>query len=200
MDNVKFLTHQFNITLYHTYFADGTVALVVHGNNQFMLQDMVSKYLRSDRNDTSIAVSLQVVVKKIEVLRRRNRSKQSCNPDWMNWDQHFIAKYAEEIGCTPSYLDPHENIPICGNQMQMKKWYDFLPNLKNKKDNVPCQEMPRIDYDISDTFGTLRTDGIFKITTTYPQQAKIITQTRAVDYQALIGNIGGYIGLFLGTI
>ena len=38
------------------------------------------------------------------------------------------------------------------------------------------------------------------LTIQYPQKAKIITQSRAVDGNALIGNIGGYIGLFLGTI
>ena len=33
-----------------------------------------------------------------------------------------------------------------------------------------------------------------------PQLAKIITKSRAVDVHALIGNIGGYIGLFLGIL
>ena len=32
----------------------------------------------------------------------------------------------------------------------------------------------------------------------YPKEVKIITQSKEVDFHALIGNIGGYLGLFLG--
>ena len=32
----------------------------------------------------------------------------------------------------------------------------------------------------------------------YPEEIKIITQSKEVDGNSLIGNIGGYIGLFLG--
>ena len=32
----------------------------------------------------------------------------------------------------------------------------------------------------------------------YPDKMTIISQTQAVDFHSLIGNIGGYIGLFLG--
>ena len=33
----------------------------------------------------------------------------------------------------------------------------------------------------------------------YPKELKVISQSKEVDGHALIGNIGGYIGLFLGT-
>ena len=32
----------------------------------------------------------------------------------------------------------------------------------------------------------------------YPEEVKIITQSKEVDVHSLIGNIGGYLGLFLG--
>ena len=32
----------------------------------------------------------------------------------------------------------------------------------------------------------------------YPEEIKIITQSKEVDVHSLIGNVGGYIGLFLG--
>ena len=37
-----------------------------------------------------------------------------------------------------------------------------------------------------------------QIDITYPEYARIITQSKDVDIHALIGNIGGYVGLFLG--
>ena len=38
----------------------------------------------------------------------------------------------------------------------------------------------------------------FGVGIVYPEQMKIISQSQAVDFHSLIGNIGGYIGLFLG--
>ena len=34
----------------------------------------------------------------------------------------------------------------------------------------------------------------------YPQYVRIISQSKDVDIHALIGNIGGYVGLFLGNV
>ena len=34
----------------------------------------------------------------------------------------------------------------------------------------------------------------------YPEEVKIITQSQDVDVHSLIGNIGGYLGLFLGNL
>ena len=39
----------------------------------------------------------------------------------------------------------------------------------------------------------------FRFEITYPRYARIIVQSKDVDIHALIGNIGGYVGLFLGT-
>ena len=33
----------------------------------------------------------------------------------------------------------------------------------------------------------------------YPEEIKYITKSKAVDIHSLIGNCGGYLGLFLGT-
>ena len=38
------------------------------------------------------------------------------------------------------------------------------------------------------------------ISVSYPNLMKVISQEQDVDVHALIGNIGGYIGLFLGKI
>ena len=57
--------------------------------------------------------------------------------------------------------------------------------------------MPRIDSDILDIKGAY---GLIQIFIGFPHEVKIITQSRAIDFDALIGNIGGYIGLFLGNL
>ena len=40
----------------------------------------------------------------------------------------------------------------------------------------------------------------FPIAVNFQSKVKIITQSQEVDVHSLIGNIGGYIGLFLGMI
>ena len=38
------------------------------------------------------------------------------------------------------------------------------------------------------------------VSLTYPPNIKLIKQEQAIDFHVLIGNIGGYIGLFLGIL
>ena len=38
----------------------------------------------------------------------------------------------------------------------------------------------------------------FDVKVIYPEYVKVIEQSKDVDIHALIGNIGGYVGLFLG--
>ena len=71
---------------------------------------------------------------------------------------------------------------------------------KEKTHYQPCQEMPRIDFVNNKGVNTFKGYFIVMLNIKYPQDAKIITQSRAVDVNALIGNIGGYIGLFLGIL
>ena len=69
----------------------------------------------------------------------------------------------------------------------------------------PCQSIKKITYDyeevtIEDDSNTMtNTSSWFRIVLLfYDQYYKQITQVRAYDMELLIGNIGGYIGLFLG--
>ncbi len=82
-------------------------------------------------------------------------------------------------------------------------------NIKTSPDHPPpCQQIEKIIY-IFDEFhwlvdnwivdGTNKTEKVFEILVefldgTYMQ----IQQTKAYDGQSLVGNAGGYIGLFLG--
>ena len=111
-----------------------------------------------------------------------------------NWDELVFKKYIRNIGCKAPYHDFYENVPICSNEEELKAWHKITFQRHDEK--MPCQTMPRIDYDVLSH--PVAMDNVIQINTGYPKEAKIITQSRAVDSDALIGNIGGYIGLFLG--
>ena len=57
--------------------------------------------------------------------------------------------------------------------------------------------MSKIDF-TSTSDPNLLEKTYFGIGIVHPEQMKIISQTQAVDFHSLVGNIGGYIGLFLG--
>ena len=72
--------------------------------------------------------------------------------------------------------------------------YSIMPR---KYYPVPCEAMSsivfmanRLDYSVSSETPSLMI--------TYPKTTRLVTQLKSVDLHALIGNIGGYIGLFLG--
>ena len=82
-------------------------------------------------------------------------------------------------------------------------------NLRNASQNYypkPCQELTNIAY--SSRYTPLNTaqnaNNVYKdyigLRVAYPRNIKLITESQLVDIHALIGNIGGYIGLFLGKL
>ena len=71
--------------------------------------------------------------------------------------------------------------------------------IKNKYHPLPCQEMSNIAFTV-DVMVDQRKNGTFspQMYIMYPDKVKIISQVKSIDAHSLIGNIGGYIGLFLG--
>ena len=59
-----------------------------------------------------------------------------------------------------------------------------------------CQRISKSKVDINFHVRKLASKLYFQIV--YPDEIKIITQSKDVDVHSLIGNIGGYLGLFLG--
>ena len=65
------------------------------------------------------------------------------------------------------------------------------------KPTDPCEEMAFINYQ-HNFVERLKSSFGYRFTFVLPTTAKIIAQSQEVDAHSLIGNIGGYIGLFLG--
>ena len=76
--------------------------------------------------------------------------------------------------------------------------YKMYEKRNNQKYSKPCGTMSKIDYSYSTDPQNWMNNTFFAISVIYPEQMKIITQEQSVDLHALVGNIGGYIGLFLG--
>ena len=151
-----------------------------------------------------------VLVKDVEVLRSRNSRNRKCtatdNID--SFDDLVLKKHLTLKRCRAPYMTPVNNYPLCDTQEKIKDCVYEYHNVRKKYYANACQRMSKIGFlsqssIINSTNGRIkrqsRTRSTFAITINYPEYAKMITQSKEVDIHALIGNIGGYIGLFLGN-
>ena len=167
---------------------------LAYGPDQMLLTNNI-KVVSFDANKIYME-DITFKMSKLEVVKTRNKPKSTCVGDWRDWDERVSLRHIKDIGCIPPYYESYQNFPTCTTRMKMKQWSIILATIRNEREYMPCQQMPAIDFDIHTK--PSRINGTFTISIGYPELVKIITQSRAVDVNALIGNIGGYMGLFLG--
>ena len=102
------------------------------------------------------------------------------------------------VGCRPPYQNSLREFRLCQTNDDIKKSMAEIAEIRNGIVLPPCQIMPKVDFDISPEAAKNGKSFIFVID--YLDQVKVISQSQAVNFHSLIGNVGGYIGLFLGTV
>ena len=169
-----------------------TALVTFHYPNQFLKLEN-AKYIWKNSNEKSSANIFMISA--IELLKRRNKNEEPCISDWKTYDDLLLNKHLEGVTCRTPYQNTSK--PICATKGEMlNSIYEFF---KVRKANYPepCQEISKIDYQHDFiTYGN--ENKIIQLMVVFPEKIKLITQSQSVDGHALIGNIGGYIGLFLG--
>ena len=141
-------------------------------------------------------------VSSIEVLVRRQTEHRTCSVV-ENYDKLVIEEVMSLANCIPPYWNSTKNLPSCTTPKDLKNvseeiWGRFFGSIRV---NPPCTEIKRIDieYEDSQTFTDLVQEDelLFQI---YFRDIsfKQITEKRDYETTDLFGDIGGYIGLFLG--
>ena len=197
--NLRFLSLLFKLDLLPYWKKNGYNKVIAkpHHKNQFYLQDAL-EYIGFEKNENGFTVGL--IISKVEVLRRRNTGKNVCLKKYTDWDKSVFEEQARSISCVAPYHEYYKNFSNCNNEGNFKRWLNFTRTVRKlNSDNLPCQTMPRIDFNVMHDIYSNNNNTI-QISIGYPDEFKIITQSRAVGIGALIGNIGGYIGLFLGNL
>ena len=140
-------------------------------------------------------------IKAVERIRRRNKSYHPCMENWNSYDSKVLKEHIKYVGCTAPYQNRIENIPACSTKHQIKESMFIMRNDGYKKD-PPCQSFERVDYvyaesELKDTMW--EGEGTFWIGLYINNQKfKEVVERQAIDFNGLIGYIGGYIGLILG--
>ena len=174
----------------------GKAFAIYHYPKQFLLSDYnFQTFNLHDNNSTDIVF----VITNIEILRRRNKRKAHCMTEWKSFDDLVLKRHIESNGCHAPYHKLYQNLPLCdANENNKAPFYDVYV-VPSKYYTTPCQSMSKIDVRyFKESADNMLNESRLAVHIGYPAQVKIITQSQAVDGHSLIGNIGGYIGLFLG--
>ena len=143
-----------------------------------------------------------VYISSIEVIVRRQREYRNCL-EFSNYDHMLIEEIMMEENCKPPYWNSTQDIPICKTSKDLKRisegvWAKFFGSIPV---TPPCSEIKSItfEYDDTETWAQYAIDDelLFQIFFRDASFKKII-ERRDYDIQDLFGDIGGYVGLFLG--
>ena len=171
----------------------GEAFVKFHYPGQLFLDFRGDHFLWKNRSETDQFVYCKI--ESAEILRRRNKEGQICLADSMLYDD-LIQKYViEQMGCKASYHRLKDDVPLCDNNDKLKVFNGL--NFGTANFSLPCEEISQLSISYLNRNDTRF--GLYPIMISYPPKTKIITQQKSIDIHALVGNIGGYIGLFLGV-
>ena len=143
--------------------------------------------------------TMKFLIQNMIALKRRNKHNEKCNEDWRNRENSIAQNIIEKFECKPPYWLINTSFPTCYNQKQLS---DVMNALNTLPPDGSCRSIEKIMYtydeweDSFDDYG----DGVFKVSIDFQAHTYMeVEQVQAYGEQSLVGNAGGYVGLFLGV-
>ena len=152
--------------------------------------------------------SKYIWIHNIEIIRRRDTFNTPCNTNSFNDMDMINSELSDEMQCKPPHWLDVE-FPVCNDSQSIKKFdvnYDIPDSNFTKSWPRPCDQVQtasfsiqEIDWnekikEVKDNPNGTSTFGIVYNSHDYRE----IKHIQDFNLESLIGNIGGYIGLFLG--
>ena len=173
------------------------IIVLVHYPGQLFLinhDDIEMHYHSFNSNETGLTI--EVNVSEYEILKRRNSRKKKCLDVTKEYDKMVVDELLLRRGCHPPYVKQHGAYPMCDTREKVKNSVVHTGTPSELRILKPCQRISRIKARTK--FLEQESKSYLTVGIKYPGEVKIITQSKDVDIHSLIGNIGGYLGLFLG--
>ena len=171
----------------------GPTVLVLNYPGQIMKSMRTSQQIWKNPHEPSRL--LLIKVRAMEVLRRRSKTKEPCLADWAHYDDMVLKKHESKLTCSPPYRKSGK--PSCTTRRELEDSVYEMEDMTRNYKQEPCKEMSSIVFK-AEKYAYASHNESLQLMFKHPLKAKVIKQIKSVDFQALIGNIGGYIGLFLG--
>ena len=179
----------------------------VHYPGQF-LDSKMEKYVWNDQiwgltPNSSEYLTMRFQIQKMEVMKNRNTMINRCHAKWMEQDTRIMFEKLGEVGCRPPWWKYNEDFPVCRSKDTVKMFQKL--NLTNY--TPACQSIQKILYTYQEFEGVEdwtqewldEANSIFEVLLEFQDGTYIeIQRIRAYSIQDLVGDMGGYLGLFLG--
>ena len=169
--------------------------VIVHHLGQFLIENK----MKSDIEHFVLDDQESVVVnfKDYEILKRRNSRNRKCLDVTNDYDKTILEEWVRRKGCRPPYLNGNYSLQRCDTKEKMIDSMIETNIRRTLGSPMACQRISRIKYKLKNYEYKSQ---FWFLEIHYPDEVKIISQSKEVDVHSLIGNIGGYLGLFLGKL
>ena len=174
--------------------------LTMHMNfiypTQFLLQIKEMRYFNVAKYNT-----IRSTLINLEILKSRNSHNRRCLVNSNPYDEHVFGAHIQTMGCRAPYMPPFELFPICSEKEDIRNSRYGYHSLRKSFRTKSCQRISNFQDKVAYLKAkNPRRKKQLRFEIHYPSEVKVITQSKEVDGHTLIGNIGGYIGLFLGKL
>ena len=211
--NVKYLRINLNASIFRNgirpkgnigYLNEDSFGVQLHYPGQRMKATMQNWRWQRSCNPPLMEFKLYAM----SVLQRRNKPNEPCNEQSYQFDQTMLDNLIHKIGCKPLYVESKIEAPICWSAGQMKDWYRPFRSYALIRDETikavrPCRLIKTIGYTYKEeSCDENKISGNQSITIMVRfrdmKSFKETLHVRAYNIDSLIGNVGGYFGLYLG--
>ena len=196
--NMKYAMFGFNSSLFPNGIRQNrNFSTRLHLPNKFMISENTFKSTWPERPPKKEYL-MAFVLNQIDILKRRNKRNEPCIPDLLSFDNVVLNSHLESFNCRPPYQKIGTNHTICSSSKDLQLSKIESTTLSNMKKACTSAEIITYTYEEYDT-NKNGSDWVWFVID-YPKKFKEIKMVKAVNFQTVIGNAGGYVGLFLGTI
>ena len=195
--NAKIATFVFNSSVFpNGNRSSSTLVAQFHLSNRIMIAEPNSvkhKWpIRKEKKEHLMSFTLQ----QIEILKRRNKNKDSCISDDLKYDESVMNDHLDKVGCKALYHKTSKKLRLCESKEKLKEAISFP--FKQITHTKPCTSAATISFTFEEYEAEVWGIDLFSVNIFFPMHYKEITMVKAIDFHSAIGNSGGYIGLFLG--
>jgi hypothetical protein len=144
---------------------------------------------------------MEFKIQNLEVIQNWDKTTAPCIYGIPDSDQLHFNSISRNITCRLPYFDGKDNLRPCTSKIEMQECLAvFLEyNLGDSLKHPSCRKLDKLEFnnlelDVPGRYQPSITISVVFVDDTYRE----IRRVRAFDLNALIGNIGGYIGIFVG--
>ena len=150
----------------------------------------------------SLSYTTEFYLRNIEMIHHRNKPRSSCQEHLFDLDKLTFDTSVKRMGCKPPYINLETNVSSCKTMQQLEQAYGLFGEYDTYDvSKVPCRTLGRFDFDQweYDNYMPADQQPHFTITINYlDSNYREIREIKAFNLQTLFGNIGGYVGIFIG--